>query len=409
MDITGVGASWAVLPLGLFPLLAELAVKGALVVVLAAVITWSLRRRSAANRHVVWGVAFACLGVLPLLAVALPNWRLVPNPLLSARPGITMQVKRATGGSRLGESAIMQATGLGAEGNSPHLIMSSPSWTLTRGLGAVWLSGILAIVLRYAVGTMGVRRWVRQARSLDDGAWVDAIASARAVVDTARPRVFETTAAGVPLVWGWREPLVFLPQSAVDWTTERRSVVLTHELAHVKRGDVPMEGLVQLVCALYWFHPAIWFAARRLRLERERACDDTVVRGGVQPSVYARHLLAVAGQAHRQAPPPIVALCIARGHDLHSRITTVLDGRTEHSAATGQFRRSTIAAAAIAVVLLGPLMLRRPMTTGAIPARSSLVFVQDSSGPTARLRFVGNEAEALRMIDSIRAARRDPN
>jgi bla regulator protein BlaR1 len=65
-----------------------------------------------------------------------------------------------------------------------------------------------------------------------------------------------------------RHPVIALPAAAATWTPERLRLVLVHELVHVRRQDVLVEGLLWLAGALYWFHPAVWLAAGRLRLER---------------------------------------------------------------------------------------------------------------------------------------------
>ena len=51
--------------------------------------------------------------------------------------------------------------------------------------------------------------------------------------------------------------------------------------------------VARLICALYWFHPLVWIALSRLRMESERACDDFVLYGGAEPPDYASHLLEV--------------------------------------------------------------------------------------------------------------------
>ena len=75
--------------------------------------------------------------------------------------------------------------------------------------------------------------------------------------------------------------------------------MLLHELAHIQRGDLPLQTLLLLACALQWFNPLIWLAYRRLIIERERACDDMVLAAGVRPATYARDLLQTAGLARR--------------------------------------------------------------------------------------------------------------
>jgi hypothetical protein len=72
------------------------------------------------------------------------------------------------------------------------------------------------------------------------------------------------------------------PATADAWPEDRRRAVLAHELAHVKRFDCLTQALAQLACILFWWHPAVWYAARRLRVERERACDDLVLGAGAR-------------------------------------------------------------------------------------------------------------------------------
>jgi beta-lactamase regulating signal transducer with metallopeptidase domain len=281
----------------------------------------------------------------------------------------------------------------------------APRWTLTGGLAAVWAVGLLLIVLRYSFATLGVRRWTRGGHALGGPEWADALAHARATLGRVpTPRLVELQAADVPLVWGVRRPVVFLPTAAQGWTDERRALVLTHELAHVRRGDVLLEALVQLCCALYWFHPCAWIAARRLRLERERACDDLVVGGGVRPSTYAAHLLAIAEGMTPRNPPPIVALCAARLDDFDARMATLLSATSARRAPTTVLRGAVALGMVAALAALGPIAPRQPvLRSGSVPPRASMVFSQDAGGRT--LRFIGTDDDARRLLDSLRAAR----
>jgi beta-lactamase regulating signal transducer with metallopeptidase domain len=107
-------------------------------------------------------------------------------------------------------------------------------------------------------------------------------------------RVVETDAAGVPMTWGFIRPVLLLPRGAGQWPAGRLRLVLLHELAHIERHDWLAQVLAEAACALYWFHPLVWGAARRLRIESERACDDRVLAAGVAPAEYARQLLEIA-------------------------------------------------------------------------------------------------------------------
>jgi len=73
-----------------------------------------------------------------------------------------------------------------------------------------------------------------------------------------------------PMTWGVRNHTILLPSSARQWSDERCRLVLAHELAHVKRNDGLLQIFIQIVCSVYWFNPLVWYAAHRIRSERER-------------------------------------------------------------------------------------------------------------------------------------------
>ena len=127
--------------------------------------------------------------------------------------------------------------------------------------------------------------------------------------------------------------------------------MLLHELAHVARYDCLTQSLAFAACTIYWFHPAAWWVARRLRIERELACDDRVIAAGAGPREYAGHLLEIAyAFGSRRAPAFVVSM--ARPRQLEGRMLAVLDTARNRSVPA---LRARVAAAAIAAVLLLPL------------------------------------------------------
>src|SRR5436190_8028608 len=127
----------------------------------------------------------------------------------------------------------------------------------------------------------------------------------------------------MPVTWGWWQPVILVPAEADEWPAERRRVVLLHELAHVKRWDCLTQMIAGLSCAMYWFNPLVWVAARRMCIERERACDDLVLNAGCKASDYAAHLVEIARTFRRV--PQVGAIAMARSSNLEGRIAAIVD------------------------------------------------------------------------------------
>ena len=126
------------------------------------------------------------------------------------------------------------------------------------------------------------------------------------------------------MVWGFLRPVILLPADADQWQTERLRAVLLHELAHIRRWDWTMQMIAQSVCAVYWFNPFVWFAARWMRIEAEQACDDQVLNAGYQSTDYAQHLLDIVRNVKVARFASCAAVAIARASKIEGRLRTIL-------------------------------------------------------------------------------------
>lgn len=134
--------------------------------------------------------------------------------------------------------------------------------------------------------------------------------------------VRQSTREVIPHVAGLFTSVVMLPPSAAEWSTESRQAALVHELMHIRRGDRRTQAIAQLAGAIYWFNPLIWYAASALARERERACDDEVLRLGARPSAYASLLLDLARSPSTWTPA--TALSMARPSAIEGRLLAIL-------------------------------------------------------------------------------------
>jgi hypothetical protein len=212
--------------------------------------------------------------------------------------------------------------------------------------------------------------------------------------------------AVMPMTWGVRRPVVLVPAHADRWSTARRRDVLRHELAHVVRRDWATQLVARVACAIHWFNPCVWLATRAMRAERERACDDRVLRAGSRPSDYATHLIELARAFRADAAP--AALAMARPSRLAGRLLAVLDGRRRRAAMTGRQVAGSAAIALLAVIVVGtaaPVEAGSAAAGAAAPraSRADARVVADGSGPHARAAAEARATAAARAVSTASA------
>lgn len=127
-----------------------------------------------------------------------------------------------------------------------------------------------------------------------------------------------------PALHGIFRPVITIPQGLSDRLTPAElDGVLLHELAHARRFDNLTGAFVHALVCLFWFHPLLWMVEKRLSVERERACDETVVACGLRPQVYAAGILKVCRfQLFDSTAPGISTMS---GGELESRLSLILD------------------------------------------------------------------------------------
>src|SRR5215218_1849202 len=400
----------------------DAALRGAIILLVALVLTVLLHRRSAATRHAIWAGAIAAQVLLLGLAVWGPRWRVAAPEAVSALVPASAEVRsatptpadRATTETRLPASAgaatnaPMTADSAAASHDTLSRVASSapasvPTRTrpsATRVLFVLWALGAAAVLLRLAVGTMLVARLARRGQRIDDGGWLSLAQRLANTLRIERPLILmRGDRLGVPVTWGVVYPVVLLPDDADEWPEERRRYVLVHEMAHVKRLDALTQLVGQLALALFWFDPLVWIAVRRMQLEREHACDDYVLRHGTQPSRYAADLLemvqSLGTPAHRAAQPAFAALAMARRSEFEGRMLSILDPVLDRHPL---HRGRTLMSALATLLIIVPLAALQPYR----PAPQAV----HSASASASSRSTSSASRSV-TVDSLPAVRTD--
>ena len=344
----------------------QLLMKATLLLAAAGAVSFLLRGASAASRHLVWTLAVAGLLALPVLSLALPALpvavQAAPAPAALVNAEVPAEAPELRSPAPpFTPSPVHPFTPVTL---SPAKAPLSPAAWLT----AAWAAGALLLLLRLAAGWWGVRRLSRRSVTVEDPAWGRLLKDLCWMLDVDRPvRLVRSESASMPMTWGTLRPTVLVPAGAEGWTPGRRRVVLLHELAHVARRDCFTQALADVACALYWFHPLAWHAARRLRVERERACDDRVLAAGARASDYAGHLLEVARAFRPAGVLSAAAIAMARPSQLEGRLLAVLDSARSRRIPG---RRARLVGAVATGLLLLPLAALRAVEGAAVPGET---------------------------------------
>src|SRR5689334_11573658 len=237
-----------------FAMCAGVALKSTAVLAAAWIIALLMRARSAAARHLVWTAALAAVVALPFLSVSLPALRV---PAAAAfLPGTTPVVFQANASTSW--DAASRAASPPSAGALEHPTVWQPSWKLLSML--LWALGAAAIFMRTLVAGAAIRRARRSAEPFFDRDLCDALAQ---ILGIRHPvDVLEANAGSMPMTCGFLRSAILIPADSAQWGEERRRLVLLHELAHVRRGDVTTHFVARMALTFYWWNPLAWAAWR---------------------------------------------------------------------------------------------------------------------------------------------------
>ena len=354
-----------------------------------------VQRVSAAVRHRLWSLAFIALLLLPLLSLTVPTWRLavLPNdwvetetaPASVQRAVPINETPRDFGVTEtpapLSETSL-ETQVLRPPADLPSLSLPNPSnaasesmppqspapvveetteqasfnFSWTTLLMSSWAAGVALALAPLAFGWTRNRRLRSESTVIRDQTLSETFESLR---ERLRIRgvvqLLESPRGIVPMTWGTNRPIVMIPSAWREWPEESQRLVLLHELAHVKRRDVVYQTLARFACAAFWFHPLVWYALRRLRIERELACDDCVLMAGEVPSNYASELVNIAKRYQVMVMPPAVAMAQRSG--LESRIRSLLDKARSHVPVSPRVARVLLCGVLFVATLLAAIRL----------------------------------------------------
>ncbi len=372
-----------------------------LIVMMACIL---LRRASSHWRYLLWLLVVAKCLTPPIVSFSLPV--LPGEQIVDARssyPGQTIEIEDWSFVPS-SESTMATATeGISSASLESGVIDRQPAakaklitLSLQHWLAIAWVTGAFAFLLTMAIKIWTTHRTIIRSR-------VEADEKVQSILhDLARtlglkrlPKLYEVDFAVQPFVWGWLGGDIYLsPSFSTSCSREKCRSMIAHELAHVSRWDAAVNHLQNVVQALFFFHPMVWIANKRLRLERERCCDEAVLSDSANsPRVYAEAIIdMLTRESESGKSTPALAVTGAL-MDIKVRLVTILTPNRNF------FRRPS-RTAVITMLLLGACVL----PTVVVLTRSSMAMDdRNNNGNSVELkrfysRFVDEAGNAIQGV-----------
>lgn len=333
-------------------IIVDLAIKATVVCLAAWMATALMRRSSAYVRSIVWVFTFLMLLSLPFTQAATPVWRLPILPTVASwwsdsgtETGIYPPLaEKADPGVAGGSEGSTEA------GTQPATSGFARDWQTWIIL--VWAAGAILSLTWLVVRSIVGSRILGQAEAAGTS-WMTLMNELSGEYEIRkRVRLFESETIKAAVTIGALNPAIVVPAESANWPDERCRFMLSHELAHVKRRDSLIEIVALLVKSIYWFNPLVWLAVGRLRIERERDCDDVVLNTGARPSDYAMLLMDLATEIGTPPHPVWQLSTISQGSNLKDRIMCILDSKINRKRAK---RRGLLVSCILLALVIFPL------------------------------------------------------
>jgi hypothetical protein len=242
----------------------------------------------------------------------------------------------------------------------------------------LWAAGTLLLVSRLLLGLASSRKVLAESEPIHESSWTDLLDGARDRLDVRQSVALRrNSCVQLPMTLGILRPTILLPSNSDEYAVSRRSAVILHELAHVRRRDCGSQLVGQLAAAAFWWNPLVWIACRHMRLLSERASDDLVLDAGARPSDYAHDLLEMARGLHKERATPLGSVAMANRSRFEERLLAILDPRVARKAVSSRF---VLVAGLVASPLVLSLALAVP-TAATPPPRAAVAQAEEPETP----------------------------
>jgi beta-lactamase regulating signal transducer with metallopeptidase domain len=344
----------------------------AVLVSLIAAVNLVLKNKSAHVRYLLWLIVLAKCLVPPLLAIPLPilSQYKTPEPkLISSSEMLTVNIEMVD----KVKSKPLTLPSLPVK--SPTIMERLARVTARQWLGLGWIAGSAIFFLIAVAKTLRTNFWLwRQQRLLPAEAQIGIENLFSRLGIKTLPKVWLIEGIGQPFVWGLLRGSIYLPANFVKVNSaEHQRGILGHEISHILRFDAAVNLLQITAQAIFWFHPFVWWANKKIRAEREKCCDEmAIARLGAKVKDYSDAIVEILIAEH-ESTRPVPSLAVAGPvKNIEERIKTMMRPGKKF------YKRPSLPI--VAIIVLGTLLA--VPTTLVLTVRAENQPPTDSAGAT---------------------------
>ncbi len=379
-----------------------------LLIPLVALLIWMFRIKSAATRYSIWLFVLFAIIALPLITPFIPQIDVAQ-----------FRSQRAAGDRP--DDLVRSGMGGGEAGELPEDSDPMPS-VVTAKVHAnsgsdvslinpvsiayfIWCAGALLTFCITLGAHINLRRLRVNSPDVKDPAAMDMLSRLKQRVKVRRPVALKVTSKiYTPMSLGIFSPTIILPDGGFGGISDLE-MILTHELAHIRRCDYLVNILQNILKAIFFFHPLYHLMNRNLAKEREHICDDWVIHVTEQRSGYAECIIGLLEKAlHKPINVPVTLAMAERKRDIPGRIDMIVDRKRK--TATKISRKALIAVSLIGFLTLlamgGARLVRFAEAAGdegkivftSVRDGKSDLYVMDADGSNVRRLTHGAKAES---------------
>jgi len=296
----------------------------AMLVTVIAAVNLALKNRSAHVRYLLWLIVLAKCLVPPIFTIplaVLPKYK-TPEPKLISNgemPAVNVEMADTIRSKPLTLPSLPV--------KSPTIVERLARVTARQWLGFSWIAGATIFVLIAAAKALRTDFWLwRQRRPLPAEVQIGIEELFSGLGIKTFPKVWLIDGIGQPFVWGLLRGSVYLPANFIKIdNAEHRKDVLGHELSHILRFDAAVNILQIMAQAIFWFHPFVWWANKKIRAEREKCCDEmAIARIGAKVKDYSSAIVNILISEY-ESTRPVPSLAVAGPvKNIEERIKTML-------------------------------------------------------------------------------------